>query len=240
VIANAENASGGSGLNQRGYAQLAAAGIDAMTMGDHVYKKKEIYELFNKGRPICKPVNFPRQAPGLDHLIVETPDHTPVAVVNVLGRVFMRPVDCPFAAMDRVLLDIGERAKVIIVDVHAEATSDKQLMLRHLVGRVSAVLGTHTHVPTADAAIFPPGTAYITDVGMTGPYEGVIGRRWDKVLHTVTTFEPTDFAVANGDPRLSGALVDVDPETGRAQSIELLHLNEPALEAMASTIGADA
>jgi calcineurin-like phosphoesterase len=124
--------------------------------------------------------------------------------------------------------------RVIIVDVHAEATSDKQALLRYLVGRVSAVIGTHTHVPTADAAVFPPGTAYITDAGMTGPYDGIIGRRWDRVLHATVTFEPCFFEVASGDPRLSGVLLDVDEDTGRANSIQLLHLDAPAVDELAA------
>ena len=126
----------------------------------------------------------------------------------------MRPVDCPFRAIDRLLDELPGHVKVILVDIHAEATSDKQLLLRYLAGRVSAVLGTHTHVPTADAAVHPPGTAYITDVGMTGPYQSVIGRRYDRVLKTTKTFEPTPFDVATGDPRISSVLLEIDPRDG--------------------------
>lgn len=230
VVANAENAAGGSGINPRCYTQLAKAGVQAFTMGDHVYRKKEIYQLFEAGLPICKPANFPPDAPGPDHLIIQLEDAPPVAVISVLGRVFMRPVDCPFRAVDRVLASLPSEVTTILVDMHAEATSDKQLMLRHLQGRVSAVFGTHTHVPTADAAVFEPGTAYITDVGMTGPYDSVIGRRYDRVLRTTLTFEPTAFDVATGDPRISGALVDVDASTGLAKSVSLLHLNHPQIE----------
>ncbi|MFO0945099.1 MAG: TIGR00282 family metallophosphoesterase [Planctomycetota bacterium] len=232
VVVNAENAAGGSGLDPRCYHQLAASGVDAVTMGDHIYKKKEILSLFQEGFPICKPANFPPEAPGPDHLIVSASDGTKVAVVSLLGRMFMRPVDCPFHAIDRVLESIGKKAKVILVDIHAEATSDKQCMLRHLVGRVSALMGTHTHVPTADAAVFPPGTGYITDVGMTGPYDSVIGRRFDRVLHATTTFEPKPFDVATGDPRISGALLDVDPATGRANAIELVHWDRAKLDVL--------
>jgi metallophosphoesterase (TIGR00282 family) len=232
VIANAENSAGGSGMDPRCYSQLIAAGVDAITMGDHIYKKREIYSLFEKGEPICKPANFPPEAPGPDHLIVSAADGTKVAIISLLGRMFMRPVDCPFHAVDRVLDDIGKQAKVILVDIHAEATSDKQCVLRHLIGRVSAVVGTHTHVPTADASVYPPGTAYITDVGMTGPYDSVIGRRFDRVLHATTTFEPKPFDVATGDPRISGALIEVDPESGRASAIELWNLDRAKIDVL--------
>lgn len=240
VIANAENAAGGSGMDARCYRQLAAAGIDGFTMGDHIYKRREIIPLFEAGAPICKPANYPPEAPGRDYLIARTPAGVPVAIVSLLGRMFMRPVDCPFHAADRVLATIGDQAKVILVDIHAEATSDKQCILRHLVGRVSAICGTHTHVPTADAAIYSPGTAYITDVGMTGPYESIIGRRFDRVLHANTTFEPTPFDVATGDPRVSGALLDIDPDTGRAAAIELCHLDRTKLDAIAASLAATA
>lgn len=232
VIANAENSAGGSGMDPRCYSQLIAAGVDAITMGDHIYKKREIYSLFEKGEPICKPANFPPEAPGPDHLIVSAADGTRVAIISLLGRMFMRPVDCPFHAVDRVLVAIGKQAKVILVDIHAEATSDKQCVLRHLIGRVSAVVGTHTHVPTADASVYPPGTAYITDVGMTGPYDSVIGRRFDRVLHATTTFEPKPFDVATGDPRISGALIEVDPESGRASAIELWNLDRAKIDVL--------
>lgn len=232
VVANAENASSGSGLDPKGYQQLIDAGVSAITMGDHVYKKKEILPLFAAGAPICRPANFPLEAPGPDHVLVSAADGVPVAVITVLGRLFMRPVDCPLHAIDRVLASIGERARVVLVDVHAEATSEKQVMLRHLAGRVTAVLGTHTHVPTADAAIFPPGTAYITDAGMTGPYDGVIGRRWDRVLKTAWSFEPTFFDIASGDLRISGVLITVDPESARAMEIRLVHLTETDIQAL--------
>lgn len=233
VIANAENAAGGSGINARCLRQLEAAGIDGFTMGDHVYKKADIFPLFEERRPLCRPANFPSEAPGPDRLLLETP-LGPVAVICVLGRLFMRPVDCPFKAMDRVLESLPPEVKVIIVDMHAEATSEKQLMLRHLQGRVTGVFGTHTHVPTADAAVFPPGTAYITDAGMTGPYDGVIGRRSDRVLHTTLSFEPSSFDVATGDPRISGVVFEVDATTGKAISCELAHFDKSQLDALAA------
>jgi metallophosphoesterase (TIGR00282 family) len=227
VIANAENATNGSGVGPRDYRDLRAAGVDAITLGDHAYKKFNLADtLRNSAEPICKPANFPAVAPGRDHVLFTAANGVTVAVVSVLGRQFMRPVDCPFAAADRVLAEIGGRAKVIVVDVHAEATADKYLLAHHLKGRVSAVLGTHTHVPTADEQILPGGTAFVCDVGMTGPYDSILGRRVDRVLHAVTTFEPTAFDVATGDVRLGGAIVDVDPETGRATAIRRVMLKQ--------------
>jgi calcineurin-like phosphoesterase len=155
-----------------------------------------------------------------------------VAVLCVLGRQFMRPVDCPFLAADRVLKELEGRARVIVVDAHAEATAEKYLLGHHLKGRVSAVLGTHTHVPTADEQILAPGTAFISDVGMTGPYDSILGRRIDRVLPTTITFVPSAFDVAEGDPRLAGAVVDVDAATGRATAIRRVMLDEKGLEAL--------
>ena len=220
VVANAENAANGSGLTPSQYRQLRAAGVDAVTLGDHVYKKFDIdVVLLNPAEPAVKPANFPASAPGKDHAVVTAADGTRVAVISLLGRTFMRPVDCPFAAADRVLASLPPDVKVILVDIHAEATADKYLMGHHLKGRASAVLGTHTHVPTADEQILPGGTAFICDVGMTGPYESVLGRRVDRVLTATMSFVPTSFDVATGDVRIGGAIVDVDAATGRATAI---------------------
>src|SRR5205823_2326708 len=194
-------------------------GVDLITMGDHIYKKSDIIATLEKEERICKPANFPPDAPGREVVVGTGRDGTNVAVLCLLGRTFMRPVDCPFRAADRVLQAIGDRAKIIILDIHAEATADKYLMAHYLKGRVAAVLGTHTHVQTADEQILPGGTAFMSDVGMTGPYDSILGRRIDRVLFTTTTFVPSPFDVAEGDPRLAGALVEVDPTTGRAQSI---------------------
>lgn len=238
VIANAENAAGGSGLNEQCFREITRAGVGVLTMGDHVYKKKEIMPLLERHGSILKPANFPPEAPGAEYAIVPARDGTPVAVFTVLGRVFMRPVDCPFRAADRVLEAIGDQAKVIIVDMHAEATSDKQIMGRRLDGRTSAVLGTHTHVQTADETIFPAGTAYITDVGMTGPYDSILGRRVDRVSETTITFVPTFFEVATGDPRLCGVRLEIDPESGRALAIERVMIREDEADELAAIHGA--
>jgi metallophosphoesterase (TIGR00282 family) len=197
-----------------------------MTMGDHVYKKQDIIATLTKEERICKPANFPPDAPGRDFAWTTARDGTAVAALCLLGRTFMRPVDCPFGAADRVLHAIGDRAKVVVVDMHAEATADKYLMAHYLKGRVAAVLGTHTHVPTADEQIMPGGTAFISDVGMTGPYDSVLGRRIDRVLYTTTTFVPSPFEVAAGDPRLAGALIEIDTPTGKATAIRRIMLGE--------------
>jgi metallophosphoesterase (TIGR00282 family) len=219
VVCNAENAAGGSGLTVRCHEDLVEAGVDVFTMGDHIYRKDEIFGLFERTDRILKPANFPSDSPGEPFVLVQARDGSTVAVFTLLGRTYMRPVDCPFRAADRVLERVTRDAKVIVVDVHAEATSDKQLLGHYLDGRVSAVLGTHTHVPTADEHILPAGTAYQTDVGMTGPHDSILGRRYDRVLAATISFVPHFFEVATGDPRLNGALVEVDPETGKAQAI---------------------
>src|SRR6266404_8742715 len=219
VIANAENASGGSGLTPGAYRQLRQAGIDLVTMGDHIYKKQDIIPLLESEDRICKPANFPASAPGRDYVIAHARDGTPVAAFCLLGRTFMRAVDCPFQGADRIMNQLAGQVRCVVVDMHAEATADKYLMGHHLKGRVSAVLGTHTHVPTADEQLLPGGTAFIADVGMTGPYDSILGRRIDRVLSTTLTFVPSAFDVAEGDVRLGGAIVDVDGATGRATAI---------------------
>jgi metallophosphoesterase (TIGR00282 family) len=231
VIANVENAANGSGLTASIYRKLREPGIDLMTLGDHIYKKAEIIPTLQKEERLCKPANFPPDAPGREFALAAARDGTPVAVVALLGRTFMRSVDCPFRAVDRVLGELTGKVKCIVVDMHAEATADKYLMAHHLKGRVSAVLGTHTHVQTADEQIFPGGTAFLCDVGMTGPYDSILGRRIDRVLPTTITFIPSPFDVATGDPRLAGALVDVDAATGKATGIRRVMIDEARLTA---------
>src|SRR5207249_4866495 len=184
---------------------------------------------------IVKPANYPASAPGKTWCVVRAANGTPVAVVSLLGRVFMRPVDCPWTAADRVLAEIPAEVKLRIVDFHAEATSDKQLMGRYLDGRVTAVLGTHTHVTTADEQIFPGGTAFQCDVGMTGPHASILGRRIDRVLETTLTFQPTQFDVAVGDVRLCGTIVEADPASGLATAIRRLVVNEAEAEELAAS-----
>ena len=226
VVCNAENSAGGSGMTIKCHEELAEAGVDAFTMGDHVYRKDEIFTLFDRTDRICRPANLPADSPGPEAAVVQARDGTTVGVFTVQGRTFMKPVDDPFRAADRVLEQFGPTIRVVIVDHHAEATSDKQLLGRYLDGRVSAVLGTHTHVATADEQILRGGTAYQTDVGMTGPYDSILGRRYDRVLAATLTAVPHQFDVATGDPRLCGALVEVDPESGRALAISRVSLNQ--------------
>ena len=223
LVCNGENASDGSGMTNRQYKRLIEAGVDVITMGDHIYRQWEISKTLQASKRIVKPANYPDESPGRTWTTIETESGETLAVVSLLGRVFMKPVDCPFAAVDRVLSEIESefqgRIKNILVDIHAEATSDKQLIGRYLDGRVSAVLGTHTHVPTADTTIFSGGTAFQCDVGMSGPYDSVIGRDIRRVMTTTRTFEPTHFYVAKGDVRLCGAMVETD-EQGHATKIE--------------------
>jgi len=232
VIANAENASAGSGITPGAYRQIRQAGVDLVTLGDHIYKKQDIIATLQKEERICKPANFPADAPGRNYAVAAARDGTAVATFSLIGRTFMRPVDCPFKAADRVVQELNGQVRCVIVDMHAEATADKYLMAHHLKGRVSAVLGTHTHVPTADEQILPGGTAFISDVGMTGPYDSILGRRIDRVLSTAVSFVPSAFDVATGDPRLAGVIVDIDPGTGQATSIRRVMLDEAGLAAL--------
>ena len=226
VVANAENAAGGSGLTPAIYHELLAAGIDGITLGDHAFRRREIFSILQSERRLVRPANYPSVAPGREFMVLKTRQQISVAVFVLLGRVFMSPVDCPFQAADRVLASLPSDVKVVLLDFHAEATSDKQLMGRHLDGRVSAVLGTHTHVPTADECLLPGGTAFQCDVGMTGPHNSILGRRIDRVMETVRTFRPTHYEVANEDPRLNGTIVDVDSGNGRATGIQRVCIDQ--------------
>jgi 2',3'-cyclic-nucleotide 2'-phosphodiesterase len=227
VVANAENAAAGSGITPEIYHELTASGIDGITLGDHAFRRREIFPTLQTERRIVRAANYPATAPGHDFMILRTRQQVSVAVFTLIGRVFMPPIDCPFNAADRVLAALPADVRVILVDFHAEATSDKQLMGRHLDGRASAVLGTHTHVPTADETILPGGTAFQCDVGMTGPHDSILGRRIDRVMETTRTFRPTHYDVATADVRLGGSIVDVDPQTGRATAIRRICIDEP-------------
>jgi 2',3'-cyclic-nucleotide 2'-phosphodiesterase len=229
VIANAENATDGSGLSPKDFRRVREAGVDLITLGDHVYKKKDIIPTLEQDERACRPANFPAGAPGREYAICTARTGESVAAFSLLGRTYMRPAECPYQAAERVLQALAGRTRCIFVDMHAEATADKYLMGHHLKGRVSAVLGTHTHVPTADEQILPGGTAFISDVGMTGPYESILGRRIDRVLATAVTFVPAAFDVAENDLRLGGAIVDVDPATGHASAIRRVMFTEQML-----------
>jgi len=222
VLANAENAAAGFGITPSLVEELLDLDIAVLTSGNHIWDKKEIYPYFRdqiNGR-LLRPANYPGDAPGRGLYVGKTPAGSGYAVINLQGRVFMPALDCPFRKADELLCSIPEDVKIRIVDIHAEATSEKQALGWYLDGRVTAVLGTHTHVPTADETILPQGTAYLTDLGMTGPYESVIGMDRESVIHRFLTQMPARFEVAKGDVRLSGVLLEADPETGRAISIQ--------------------
>jgi metallophosphoesterase (TIGR00282 family) len=223
-IANVENAADGFGITPDLTEELLACGLDCLTSGNHIWDKQEILD-YLPGQPrLLRPLNYPDGAPGSGLFIGESPAGVPVAVVNLMGRVFMPPCDDPFRAADAVLRTLEGRARVIVVDMHAEATSEKAAMGWHLDGRVSAVLGTHTHVQTADEIVLPGGTAYITDLGMTGPYDSVIGIEKGLALRKFLTGMPVRFSTAKRDPRLCGVVLEVDPETGRAGAIERIQM----------------
>lgn len=220
-IVNAENCANGSGLTPSLYKKLIQSGVDLITMGDHLYRRKEIIATLETSGQIVKPANLPAEAPGKSVVIWTTRSGQQVALFSLLGRMFMKqPVACPFKTADRILSQLPGDVRVIVCDVHAEATSEKVALGWHLDGRASVVFGTHTHVPTADEQILPGGTAYITDLGMTGPYDSILGRRKDAVLSSMITAVPTPFDVATEKTRMHGIIVDVSAETGRATSIE--------------------
>ena len=200
VVSNIENAAAGFSITPRIAEDLLAAGVDVMTSGNHIFDKKEILDYIEKQPRLLRPANYPPGVPGKGRWVGKIRG-VPIAVINVQGRVFMPPSDDPFRSIDAQLHALEPSVKVILVDVHAEATSEKMAMGRYLDGRVSAVLGTHTHVPTADECIYPEGTAFQCDVGMTGPFESIIGRRIDRVLETTLTGRPTEFEVATSDVR---------------------------------------
>jgi 2',3'-cyclic-nucleotide 2'-phosphodiesterase len=226
VVANAENAAEGAGIVPRVGDEILGAGVDVMTSGNHIYDKKDVIKYIENEPRLLRPANYASDTPGRGVWLGSTQSGTPVAVINVQGRVFMPPTDCPFRTADRLIAEIGNRASVIIVDHHAEATSEKQAMGRYLDGRVSVVVGTHTHVQTADEQILPNGTAYLTDLGMTGPYDSIIGVESHLVINRFLRGMPTRFETATGDARLCGVVVDIDERTGKAISIERLQVKE--------------
>ncbi len=221
VAANGENAAGGFGVTAEAAENLFAAGINVLTMGNHVWDKKEALELLADSDRILRPANYPPGAPGVGLTTVKTPGGVPVTIVNLSGRVFMDNLDCPFRKADEILSGLDPKLRCVVVDLHAEATSEKRALGLYLDGRVSAVLGTHTHIQTADERIMTGGTAYISDLGMTGNEEGsVIGIDFKAVRYRFLNQMPTRFNLAKGVPTLCGALVEIDTVTGKAVSIE--------------------
>jgi len=220
IIANGENAAGGMGITPDSAQQLLEAGVNVVTLGNHTYRHKEVYEFLDQCPTVVRPANYPAGAPGHGSTVVTTASAVNVAVLNLMGRTFMEALDCPFHAANRELPALAEAADVILVDMHAEATSEKIAMGYHLDGRVSAVLGTHTHVPTADERVLPGGTAYVTDCGMTGPRDSILGIRPELIVRRFLTGLPTKFQVAGGPTLLSAVLVEIEETTGRARSIQ--------------------
>ena len=214
VIANGENTAGGFGLTMPTAQELFAAGVDVLTSGNHIWDQKEIIPYLDTDVPILRPLNYPPGVPGRGFLILER-----ALIINAMGRTFMAPLECPFRTIDRLLAELPELPPVIIVDFHAEASSEKVAMGWHLDGRVSAVVGTHTHVPTCDAKILAKGTAHVTDVGMTGPKHSIIGDEPEAVLKRFLTQTPGRLPVAEGSVIFSSVLIDVDEDSGRARSI---------------------
>lgn len=226
VVVNVENAADGTGLTPQIGDQILAAGVDVMTSGNHIYDKKDVIKYIENQPRLLRPANYAPETPGRGLWLGSTNSGTQVAVINVQGRVFMPPTDCPFRTADKLIGEIGNRASVIIVDHHAEATSEKMALGRYLDGRVSVVVGTHTHVQTADEQIFANGTAYITDLGMTGPHESVIGVDSQIVIQRFLRGMPNRFETASGDARVNGIVVEMDERTGKAVYIERIQLKQ--------------
>ncbi len=222
VIANCENAAGGLGITPKLLNNLIRRGIDAVTSGNHIWKRKEIFPVIEKDPRILRPANYPRVAPGRGYNIFKL-NNLQVAVINIQGRVFLENIDCPFAVIDKIL-DKIQKIPVKIVDFHAEATSEKIAMGWYLDGKVSALIGTHTHVQTADARLLNEGTAYISDAGMTGSINGVIGVKKEEIINKFITGMPFRFKVAKGDERIQGVIIKVNQDTGKALSIKPVDL----------------
>jgi len=225
VVANAENAAGGSGLTPQIYDKLLRYGINLVTLGDHTYRKRDIIETLERADNIARPANFSEHAAGKGFALYKTSKGPIVAVVSLVGRLFMRPADCPYNTVDKILPKLQQQADIIIVDFHAEATSEKLAMGYHLDGRVSLCFGTHTHVVTADERILPKGTAYITDIGMTGAHDSVLGRGVESVLKSFRTQMPFSFEIATSDVKMDAILVTVDSNTKKADRIERIRID---------------
>jgi metallophosphoesterase (TIGR00282 family) len=236
VIVNAENSAAGAGINPKIFKEIRGLGADVVTMGDHAFDKREAFPVYETEPRLLRPANWPPGAPGRGTCVVEGPRGVRLGVIHLQGKVFMNAQGDFFAEADKALRAMERDADLVVVDMHAEATSEKIALSWHLDGRVALVFGTHTHVPTADATIRPGGTAFITDCGMTGPYDGVIGRVKEAVLKKMRTNVHEPYAVAEGDVRLGAVLVEADERSGKATKIESLFLPVPA-HALAETGG---
>ena len=227
VIANCENAAAGFGITRDIVEELYANHIHVLTSGNHIWDKKEILEFAEDYDTLLRPANYPEGAPGWGSVVIPSYSGINVGVINLMGRVFMSPLECPFRVAEKEIEKLRKKTKIIFVDIHAEATSEKEALGWFLDGRVSAVVGTHTHVQTADERVLPEGTAYITDAGMTGPFNSIIGIRKDIILERFLVQIPNKFVVAKDDVRLQGVIIDVDDSTGKARDIHRLTVNLP-------------
>ena len=227
VIANGENSAGGFGITIKTFEEMLHYGIDAITLGNHIWDKKDVISILENDRRLIRPANLPDGNPGSGQAIFtieKSGKKINIGVINLIGRVFMTAFDCPFKAADRVIKEMAPNAPVIFVDIHAEATSEKQAMGFYLDGRVSGVFGTHTHVQTADERIFDGGTAFISDAGMTGPFDSVIGVKKEIIIRRFLTGSPEKFEIAEGNVRLNAVLTTVDEATGKAAAIERIDI----------------
>ncbi|WP_017753832.1 TIGR00282 family metallophosphoesterase [Calidifontibacillus oryziterrae] len=225
TIINGENAAAGKGITNKIYRSFLEQGAHAITLGNHTWDNKDIFEFIDDAKCIVRPANFPEGTPGSGALLLNI-NGTEIGIINLQGRTFLPPLDCPFKKADELITAMKKRTKIIFVDFHAEATSEKIAMGWYLDGKASAVVGTHTHVQTADNRILPNGTAYITDVGMTGPYDGILGIDKDVVLKRFLTNLPVRFEIASGRVQLSGVIIEIDSKTGKAQKIDRIQINE--------------
>ncbi len=225
TIANVENAAGGFGITDKAIEELEEAGVDFFTSGNHIWDRREGIRLLDERNNILRPANYPPGSPGNGYAIHEVAGH-PIAVINIQGRVFMPPIDCPFHVVDEILERTSDQCRISIVDMHGEATSEKVAMGWHLDGRVTLVAGTHTHIPTRDCRILPGGTGYITDVGMAGSYDSVIGMNKDAVIERFKYMRPVRFSVAKLDIRCDLLVAEIDDSTGSLTKIEQLQLRK--------------
>lgn len=220
-IANCENAAGGSGITYVVAQDLYNCGIDVITMGNHTWSKKEILNFIDQDNRIVRPANYPLELPGRGSVVYDGK----IGIINVMGRVYMESLDCPFKACDREIELLKPYVKIIIIDVHAEASSEKNALAWYVDGRVSCVFGTHTHVQTADERILPCGTAFITDVGMTGPSQGIIGVDKDIIINKFITHMPAKFEIARGECQINAVVAEIDDKTGKTERIERINKN---------------
>ena len=224
VIANCENAAAGFGVTRKNVEELYSYHIDVLTSGNHIWNKREVLEFIGDYEKLLRPANYPAATPGSGSVLIPTAAGEYIGVLNLAGRIFMQPIDCPFETAKNKIAELRKKTNIIIVDMHAEATSEKRALGWYLDGKVSAVLGTHTHVQTADEEILPQGTAYISDAGMTGPFDSVIGINKETVIERFLTQMPNKFDLAKDDIRMQGVILNIDEASGKANSIERISI----------------